>query len=483
MNERLARSDIWDAASGYRSGSTENTAPFIFLPHSSWPLAGIRANSTELGRVRVQLSNAEANAASIRSALKAGTLDEASSVLRSPLIQRLRERQVTLKSQLSELSTTLLSGHPRVQRLKSQVNTLNSQIESEARKIEASLQREAEVARAREADLIQRRNVLKSEAGRVGKAQVELRALEREADAQRQLLNTYLVRFKEAQSRQNREYLPADAFVFSKAEVPSQPYFPKKKPTLAGVFFGTLMLGSTVTLAASVLSGTAIRQAYLSESDAPALAHKAQPTKQQAESVQKVAAPPMAPVASDLDSRHDFNPQLPPTSENSVSVSVAVKSVSLLGQGRVVVLTPEADCGALTAVVLARSLAAKPANAVLVDVSGSAVSTKTMLGHSNAAGIKDVLSCTANLGEAIHCDRTSGAHIMPCGNTSAEAAAASASQLPMILDALQQTYEFVIIDCGNADIGGLSRVSNASTLTLIDTVNPNNPFIKVLGDM
>lgn len=435
--------------------------------------------STELGRVRVQLSRADANAASIRAALKSGTLDEATSVLQSPLIQRLRERQVTLKSQLSELSTTLLSGHPRVQRLKSQVNTLNSQIESEALKIEASLQREAEVARAREADLIQRRNVLKSEAGRVGKAQVELRALEREADAQRQLLNTYLVRFKEAQSRQNREYLPADAFVFSKAEVPSQPYFPKKLPTLAGVFFGTLLLGSTVTLASTVLSGTAIRQVYASESDVvapPAQAQQAQP-------VQKVAAPPLAPTASTLDSRHDFNPQQQSAHDNVVSVSVAVKSVSLLGQGRVVVLTPETDCRALTAVVLARSLAAKPSNAVLVDVSGSAVSSKAMLGHTNASGIMDVLSGATSLSEAIHCDRTSAAHIMPCGNTSAEAAAGSAAQLPMILDALQQTYEFVIIDCGNADIGGLSRVSNASTLMLIDAVNPNNPFINVLGDM
>ncbi|MEO1397496.1 MAG: GumC family protein, partial [Pseudomonadota bacterium] len=174
--------------------------------------------STELGRVRAQLSRAEANASAVSRALNSGSLDSASSVLQSPLIQRLRERQVTLNSELAEISTTLLPGHPRVQRLRSQLTTLTRQISSEARKIQSSLQEEARVARSREQDLIQRRNQLKSEAGRVGRAQVELRSLEREADAQRQLLNSYLVRFKEATSRQNREFLPADAYVFAEAK-------------------------------------------------------------------------------------------------------------------------------------------------------------------------------------------------------------------------------------------------------------------------
>ena len=56
--------------------------------------------------------------------------------LQSALIQRLRERQVALDTQMSELLTTLLPGHPRIQRVKSQLATLTTQIRAEAGKIE-----------------------------------------------------------------------------------------------------------------------------------------------------------------------------------------------------------------------------------------------------------------------------------------------------------------------------------------------------------
>ncbi|MEP0942299.1 MAG: Wzz/FepE/Etk N-terminal domain-containing protein [Rhizobiaceae bacterium] len=433
--------------------------------------------STELSRVRAQLSRAEANAASINRALQSGSLDAASSVLQSSLIQRLRERQVTLDAQLSDLLTSLLPGHPRVQRLKSQIETLSAQIRDEAKKITTSLQGEAEVARAREADLIQQRNVLKSEAGRVGKAQVELRALEREADAQRQLLNSYLLRFREAESRQNREFLPADAFVFAKAEVQSKPYFPKKLPTLAGAFFGTLILGSVITLAAGVMSGTAVRQSY-----------------QQA---YNMAGPLQGmPVNGAANGDHRLQmsqtPSLAPSLENlqgqsaghsaGASMSMVTETVKMMGHGRVAVLAPEAGKRSLTAIVLARALSAKPASVIVVDMTGSATPTQAMLGHQTSAGIKDLLAGVASFADTLHCDRSSNAHIMASGNSSPQSAAQSAAQLPMILDALQQTYEYVIVDCGNADVGGLSRVSTISTVNIVDVTNAGSPVVSVIAE-
>ncbi len=434
--------------------------------------------STELGRVRGQLSRAEANADSIRQALDSGSLDAASSVLQSALIQRLRERQVTLSAQLSELLTSLLPGHPRVQRVKSQVSVLTSQILAEAGKIKISLEREAEVARAREADLIQRRNVLKSEAGRVGKAQVQLRALEREADAQRQLLNSYLLRFKEAQSRQNREFLPADAYVFAKAQVQSKPYFPKKLPTLAGAFFGTLVFGSMIALAGGVMSGAAVRQDY-------------------ARKIGEIPTDPSVSAANIADRRVQFDqtPSLAPATENfdaaaaaahhgtTLPIAVAANSISAMAGGRIAILSPESNNHTITAAVLARSLSAKPSSVVVVDMAGSAAATQTMLGNAMAPGIKDLLSGSAGFADALHCDQASNAHIMPSGNAPADAAAVSAAQLPMILDALQETYDFVIVDCGSADVSGLSRVSSASTINIVDVVDPSNPVVRLIGEM
>ncbi len=92
--------------------------------------------STELSRVRSQRASAEAKVTSIKEALNSGaSIDTISDVLTAPLIQRLKERQVTLRAQIAELSATLLSGHPRIKSLKSQLANLNSQIRAEAQKI------------------------------------------------------------------------------------------------------------------------------------------------------------------------------------------------------------------------------------------------------------------------------------------------------------------------------------------------------------
>ena len=437
--------------------------------------------STELGRVRSQLSRAEANAASVSRALQAGALDTAAPVLQSPLIQRLRERQVTLGGQLSELSTTLLSGHPRIQRLESQIDSIAAQIKREARKIEASLQQEANVARAREQDLIQRRNELKSESGRVGKAQVELRALEREADAQRQLLNSYLVRFKEAKSRQNRQFVPADAFVFSKAQIQSKPYFPKKLPTLAGAFFGTFLLGAMITLAGSVLSGGAIRDSYARQHHAAQMNEPVFASGQAGDDGAtlrgSVDAPPLQPSMENLTGPH------PEPADGTLSAALASRSVTMLGRARIAILSPDQSVQDDGATVFTRFLAADGASVIIVDLTGDSAPTKAMLGSASAIGLKDLMSGAATFGDAIHGDRGSNAHIMPSGAISSQAAAGNAAQLPSILDALQKTYDYVVVDCGAADAAGLARVSDPSTVNIINAADPANPMIRLAGDM
>ena len=74
--------------------------------------------STELARVRANRAATEANAQGVRAALKSGaSLDALPDVLSSGLIQRLRERQVQLKADIADLSTTLLDSHPRLRAL------------------------------------------------------------------------------------------------------------------------------------------------------------------------------------------------------------------------------------------------------------------------------------------------------------------------------------------------------------------------------
>jgi len=174
--------------------------------------------STELTRVRGERANAEARAAGVRSALASGrAADTITDVVGSQMIQRLKETEANLQGQVADLSTTLLDGHPRLKALKSQLEGIRGQIRSETRKILASLENEAKVGELREQQLVQQLNALKAQSAQAGEEEVGLRALEREATAQRQLLETYLARYREATSRTVENATPADARVISSA--------------------------------------------------------------------------------------------------------------------------------------------------------------------------------------------------------------------------------------------------------------------------
>ena len=186
--------------------------------------------STELSRVRAGRGAAEATAQSVRAALQSGaSLDALPEVLSSELIQRLRERQVQLKADIADLSTTLLDNHPRIRALRSQLADLDSQIRGEAQKVLKGLETQAQTAKFRETQLIADLNTAKAASARAGDEEVELRSLEREAAAQRELLESYLTRYREASSRKDRSYLPADARIFSSAVVAVRALFPEDR--------------------------------------------------------------------------------------------------------------------------------------------------------------------------------------------------------------------------------------------------------------
>ena len=71
---------------------------------------------------------------------------------------------------------------------------------------------------------------LKKQATSTNGQDVQLRALEREAKAQRDLLESYLAKYREATTRENIDAAPADARIISRASVSKTPAYPKKLP-------------------------------------------------------------------------------------------------------------------------------------------------------------------------------------------------------------------------------------------------------------
>lgn len=238
-----------------RSGSGQSGADAGNL--STQQLGDINA---ELARARAARAEAEARAELVAKLLtEGGPIDASEEVLNSQLIQRLRERQGALSAQIAELSTTLLPTHPRIRALEGQVANLEEQIRQEAGKVLASLQTAARVAAAREASLVASLNEAKGDVSRSNDQGIELRALQREAAAQRDLLESFLSRYREAAARTDANYLPADARIISRAVAPTDPSFPKKTMMAIAAAVATLLIASAILLLFEFTSGRAFR--------------------------------------------------------------------------------------------------------------------------------------------------------------------------------------------------------------------------------
>lgn len=162
-------------------------------------------------------------------------------VLDSSLIQRLREQQSEVLRRRAELATRYGPRHPRMINVEAEIADIESNIRLEIRKVVNGIQSEVSVAEARVAALETSLDRLKQENVEVNRAQVQMRELDREAEANRVLLETFLARFKETTNQQDIQQ--ADARIISEADVPTVASFPKKKLILMLVIMAALGLG------------------------------------------------------------------------------------------------------------------------------------------------------------------------------------------------------------------------------------------------
>lgn len=446
--------------------------------------------SSELSRVRANRAAAEARAQAVRAGLQSGaTLDAIPEVLASGLIERLREREAQLRSEIADLSTTLLPNHPRVRSLNSQLADLERQIRTEAQKVQTSLESEARTAKAREDSLLAELNRLKAESARVDEESVELRALEREAAAQRELLESYLARYREATSRADRNYLPADARIFSRATVPAEPYFPKILPIVIAAFVASLLVMAIVTLLRELFSGRAMRPSYV---------HIRQ--------VDELAMPAVAVVddeaAISLPPRSLDEPELPlppmphrpmraantqPTplrrTIGEVDIDRAAESLIAGGTARAIFVSPEGDEGAAASVLVAREIADAGLRVALLDLTATGAASRPMLESSVYPGITNLLVSEAQFSDVIHSDLYSACHIIPVGTADAARAMRAAERLPIILESLTTAYDIVIVECGPTDADGVRRLVSEDTAILVSAIDPSDEIAQVASEL
>ena len=393
--------------------------------------------NTQLILASTSRAEAEARLAQARKLMASpGRGASTTEVLNSPLIQSLKQQQAEVERRAAELSVEHGEKHPKMINIRAEQNDIGRKIRAEIGKIVQGLENEVRVARVRESSLKESLNSIKSTVASSNQAEVQLRALEREANADRMLLETFLARYKETSAQQDIKFQQPDARLISRGAVPEFPSSPKKKLIVPLAAVGSAIIG--------------VLLAFLIEHLNPGF-----------RSAQELEAYTGHPVLGLLPKHrgrvlrgrrlHDRVAN-EPSSEIGEAIRTIHTSIHLTNMERrprsILVTSSEPGEGKTTlSIGLARTAARSFDRVVLVDADLRRPAVHRLAGVRAGPGLTELLTGEADLREVIQTDPLSGAHIIAAGATDPNPPALfTSSQMRRQLMKLAEQYDLVILD-------------------------------------
>jgi tyrosine-protein kinase Etk/Wzc len=363
---------------------------------------------------------------------------------------------VTLRAQLAEQSSTLLDAHPRIKELRAQIGDLDHQIRGEAEKLVRMLENDARIAGARVDALSTSLDGLKRQAASSNEQDVQFRALEREAKAQRDLLESYLARYRETAARESIGSAPPDAKIISSAIASNTPYFPKKVPIVAVATLIAFIMCAGLATTSELMRATAAEM-QPNEVREVTFSHGAPPHPAEAaphgQTHRPVGADEIAPLAAVRDVVKRLR--------ESVATGRGVAVFSAHGE------TPTT----LPALTLARALASD-SKVVVVGLVKRAPILEAISPWPNMLGLSDVIRGSASFGQVIGKDKLSLVHLVNFGRSDLSLQdVLNSRHFAVMMEALGRAYDHVIIDAGKL---GADRLRIAALAPRCVLIAPDN---------
>jgi succinoglycan biosynthesis transport protein ExoP len=405
-------------------------------------LGGVTPDEQQLAELTTQLvlsrserAQAEARLRQVEKLVNSGVnLEQAAQMLDSPVLADLRTREVDLNRQLAELSNEYGDRHPKMVNLRSELKSLEERKQAEILQVRQRLRDDVQVQRQREATLESNIDGLKSQLAQHNEANIGLEALQREATADRDLLETYINRAKEIASQQKAQ--EPDARIISSAVLPDEPTYPRRKLIFGVALFGALLLGSLAVFGLEQLDNT-FR------------------SSEQIEDAIGLPTLGLVPVIAGLDKRYgapqDYvldNPNSP-FGESVRSLRTAMLLTSMGAPPKTVLLTSAIPSEGKTsmAMCLARVHARSGRRTLIIDCDVRRPRLHELTGVANQIGLSDVLLRQRELNEVVHSDERSGAYFVTAGAPAPDPAALLASErMRRLLKEVSNRYDLVLLD-------------------------------------
>lgn len=412
------------------------TSGLINVEGSSLLAQQIAELNSRLIVARAELAESEARYAQVQKLLRAeGGIESAAAVLQSTLIQRLREQEAEVLRNIAELKTQLRESHPKMILARNELTDLVAKIKTEVRKIVTNLGNELEISRVRVTNLQREVNRLQGRLDSQTDAEITLRALETELEANQKLYDTILARLKET-GVQDASLVQADARIISYATVPRGPSFPRKKMIVITAFVAATVLGIFLVMLLEHLdSGFRSREQLEAVTGLTALG---------VVPFLKVRRFGGAPPYDDILERPNTA-----FSESFRMLRTALMLSNIDRPPRCVLVTSSipGEGKSTIALALARIAAKQGQKSIIIDADLRHPGMHEAFDVPNDVGLIDYLGHDMSLEEIVQIDFKSGAHFVLAGQTVPHAIDLLGSErMCALLVSLRNVYDLIVID-------------------------------------
>ncbi|MGI9508474.1 MAG: GumC family protein [Geminicoccaceae bacterium] len=183
-------------------------------------------------------------------------LETAISSTGNPIIQSLRDQILTKRSELQQISAEYGENHPTMIAARNEITDLQGGLAAELDRLIQDARDNLAIAEVREQKLREILDTRRGEASVSDQARVTLSTLQRDADAKRNLLESFLGRQTEVIAQEDYLAEKPEARIIATAEPGTRPVFPPKKLALLGALMGSLVFACLVAIFAEELDNT-----------------------------------------------------------------------------------------------------------------------------------------------------------------------------------------------------------------------------------
>lgn len=390
--------------------------------------------NTQIIRARSEVEESRARLDQARSVIGTnGDVQGIPELTESATLTQLRQKQAELALRVTDLQKKFGDSHVQVIAAKAELAVINKQISSETQYILANIKNSYDIALRQEQLLERSLKALRERQS--SQAYIKLQQLQRIADADRKLYDSYLSQYNDIYERRTMD--DASARIISPASLPRSPSSPRRMLYYAlglalGLGCGFLVSLILEYLKPGVRSGVEVESRYGQPvlGIIPLIRNEKNRSRLDSSLLDGIASQPLSHLSETMRSMR-IGVELASTGSKVILVTSALPS-----EGK-----------STAAMLLAASSANAGKKTVLVDCDMHKMTTSEALHSANRPGLSGLLSGTATLSDVLTKDPATEVYVIPAGSIVPNAADLLISQrMRNLVSALRKEFDYVVID-------------------------------------